>query len=112
MAPPRSRKPAPKKKKAAPNRARRPAAAPRKKKVRAMPVASKPPAENAAALALARSMAQAVVDKKAIAVVILDVRGHHSKDEPGRAGRVEEARRRGGRHAGAAGRARCAGGAR
>src|SRR5581483_9267341 len=68
---PRSRKPAPKK--AAPSRARRPPAAPRKK-VRAPPAAAKSPAKNEAAHALARSLAQAVLDKKALDVVILDVR--------------------------------------
>jgi ribosome-associated protein len=71
---PRTRKPAPKR--PAQNRARRPA--PRKKKVRTPPAVTRAPEKNEAALALARSLAGAVLDKKATDVVILDVRGRAS----------------------------------
>jgi ribosome-associated protein len=46
--------------------------------VRAPPAAAKSPAKNEAARALARELAQAVLDKKALDVVILDVRGRTS----------------------------------
>ncbi len=64
-------------KKAAPRRAKRPAAT-RKRKVRAPKAATGPIAPNDKALALARELAAAVVDKKATDIVILDVRGRAS----------------------------------
>jgi ribosome-associated protein len=71
---PRSKKPT--SKRPATHRARRPPA--RKGKVRHPPVAARKPAENDAAKALARTLAEVVVDKKALDVVILDVRGRTS----------------------------------
>jgi ribosome-associated protein len=71
---PRSKKPA--SKRPATHRARRPPA--RKAKVRRPPAPTRKPAENDAARELARSLAAAVIDKKAIDVVILDVRGRTS----------------------------------
>jgi ribosome-associated protein len=64
------------KKKAPPKRARRPATT-RKKKPR-VPKAAGPIVDNEKARALARALAEAVLDKKATDVVILDVRGRAS----------------------------------
>jgi ribosome-associated protein len=60
-----------------PKRAKRPAAT-RKKKTRRMPRPTGPVIANEKALELARSVAAAVLDKKANDVVILDVRGRAS----------------------------------
>jgi ribosome-associated protein len=65
------------KKPAAPKRARKPAA-PKKKKLRAPRAAERPAQANEKALELARTVAAAVIDKKAVEVVILDVRGRAS----------------------------------
>lgn len=72
-----AKKKATKKTKAPPRRAKR-SAAPRKRKTRAPKAAAAPPQANEKALGLARELAQAVIDKKASDVVILDVRGRAS----------------------------------
>ncbi len=76
----RGGKPAPKGKKKAPLRnTKKTALAPRKQKKPKLPVAPvAEPAENPAAKALAHKIAKLVLDKKALDVVILDVRGKTS----------------------------------